>query len=239
MPATTGISAVPAGRIGGEVQAGIMPIYRLSTAARGEERHGDSVLHLSALFDPDELLGVPGLFIAGRAFGKDGDTTLEPLLGYRRTIGILSVAGIGFGTKASGEENGASYEAIRAGGEAVLDAKIVRLGAVGELHAQGALNATYLSATGAYCVNPEGDGVDCAEDGSVPRIDGELAGLYSAATLSLSLDLYRRGGGPFHGARLAGMFAVGHMPRLIDGRQQKGDPYVSGGFSLTLGFGAR
>jgi len=239
MPTTTGIAAVPAGRMGGEVQAGFLPIYRLSTAARGEERHGDSIAQLSALFDPDELLGVPGLFIAGRAFGKDGDTAIEPMLGYRRTMGTLSLAGIGFGTKASGEANGASYEAIRAGGEAVLDAKIVQLGAVGEIHGQAALNATYVSATGQYCVDPEGDGVDCAEDGSVPRIDGELAGLYTAATLTLALDLYRTGGGVFHGARLGGMFAVGHMPRLIDGRQQKGDAYISGGFSLTLGFGAR
>jgi hypothetical protein len=239
MPTTTGIAAIPAGRLGGEIQGAVIPVYHLSAAARGEERNGDSIAQLSALFDPDALLGVPGLFIAARTWGKTGDRGLEPMLGYRHHAGKLSIAGVGYGTKVSGDENGASYEAVRVGGEAIVDALIVTAGAWSEVHVQGAVNATYVSATGTYCVNPEGDGIDCAEDGSVPRIDGELAGLYAAATLTLALDIARTGAGNFHGARLAAMLSAGNMPRLIDGRQRTGDLYITGGLSLTLGFGAQ
>ena len=72
----------------------------------------------------------------------------------------------------------------------------------------------------------------------VPMVDGELAGLYGAGTITLALDFGRGRAGVFHSARLAGMFTVGHMPRLIDGRQVWGDPFVSGGVSLMFGFGA-
>jgi hypothetical protein len=239
MPTTTGIAAVPAGRPGGEVQIGLMPIHRLSTATRGEERNGDSISHISALFDPDALLGVPGLFVAGRAWGKDGDTSVEPMLGYRHSMGALSIAGVGYGTKASGSSNGASYEAVRVGGELIVDAVALQLAASGALHVQGALNATYISATGEYCVGQDGNGVDCAEDGSVPRIDGDLAGLYSAATLTLSLDIGRSSKSNFHGARLAAMLSGGHMPRLINGSQRKGDLFLTGGVTLTVGFGSK
>lgn len=239
MPTTTGIAAVPAGRAGGEVQIGLMPIHRLSTAAKGEERNGDSIAHLSALFDPDALLGVPGLFVAARAWGKDGDTTVEPMLGYRHSTGALSIAGVGYGTKASGASNGASYEAVRVGGELIVDLRALQLATSGALHVQGAVNATYISATGEYCVGQDGNGVDCAEDGSIPRIDGDLAGLYSAATLTLSLDIGRSSKSNFHGARLAGMVSAGHMPRLINGSQRKGDLFLTGGVTLTVGFGSK
>ncbi len=238
MPSTTGIAAVPAGRTGGELQAGLMPVYRLSSAASGEDRGGNTINHLSALFDPDALLGVPGLFIAGRVFTQESETNVEPMIGYRRSMGLLSIAGVGYGTKASGEANGASYEAIRAGGEVIVDVAAIQIASSVALHVQGAVNATYLSATGRYCVNAEGNGDDCAEDGSVPRIDAELAGLYSAATLTLALDIGRGSKSYFHGARLGGMLSAGHMPRLINGSQRKGDAYLTGGVSLTVGFGA-
>jgi len=238
MPTTTGIAAIPSGRAGVELQTGVMPTYRLSSAASGEDRSGTSIQQLSALFDPDKLLGVPGLFIGGRAYGKTGDTSIEPMLGFRRTLGSTSIAAVGFGTKASGEEKDATYEAVRVGGEAAVDALVAEISSWGELHVQGAVSATYLSATGSYCVADDGVGIDCADDGSSRRVDGELAGLYSAATLTVALDIARRGPRMFHGVRIGAMFAAGHMPRLVDGNQRTGDPYITGGLAVTVGFGA-
>ncbi len=239
MPTTTGISAVPAGRTGVELQAGLIPVYRLSSAASGDNRHGASTQQLSGLIDPDTLLGVPGLFVAGRVGGgKKADTTVEPMLGYRRSMGDLSIAGIAFGTRARGSEKMASYEAIRAGGELVVDALLVAIGGWGEIHVQGALSGTYVSATGTYCVDDAGVGIDCADDGSSRSVDGELAGLYSAATFTMALDILRRRPQPFHGVRIGLMFAAGHMPHLVDGNQRKGDVYLTGGLSVTVGLGA-
>jgi len=174
-------------------------------------------------------------------WGEHGDTGIEPTLGYRRSFdGGISIAGMGYGTKMKDTENGASYNATRLGGEAAVDAKLVELGSWSQLHVQGSVAATYIKSSGNYCYDvATGNGRDCAEDGSIPMVDGALSGVFPSAAITLGLDVGRgRPTGVFHSARLAGMFAGGWMPRVVNGAQKSGDPYVSGGLSLTVGFGA-
>ncbi|MEJ7602549.1 MAG: hypothetical protein WKG01_31950 [Kofleriaceae bacterium] len=238
MPTTTGISAIPHGRPGGEVQLATVPVFRLSSAASGDDRNGQSTPQLSALIDPDRW-AIRGLILGGRLFGESGDTGLEPYVGYRRRVGGASFAVVAFGTKMGAEKDGVTYDATRVGGEVMGDALLGTLGTWGQLHAGGSVAMTYLSANGTYCVADTGNGRDCGDDpAQVPRVDAELSGVYTAGTLLFALDIARRSTGVLHGVRVGAMFSAGHMPRLIDGRQQRGDVFISGGLGLTVGFGS-
>jgi hypothetical protein len=237
MPTTTGVSAIPHGRPGGEVQLAVVPAFRLSNAASGEDRNGQSTTQLSALIDPDHW-GIPGLILGARLFGESGDAGLEPYAGFRRSYNEgVSFAVVAFGTKMGATKEGATYDAIRAGGELMADAKLASFGSWGQLHVGGGISATYIDANGTYCVGGDGNAIDCADDGTSPEVVGELAGLYAAGNLMIALDIARRPTGTIHVVRLGAMFSFGHMPRLVDGRQVYGDVFLSGGLGLTLGFG--
>lgn len=232
MPATTGISAIPANRPGVELQAGGMPGYYLSdTVQEGEA--GIALPQLSALVEP----GRRGLVVGARQWGSEGDTPVEPFVGWRRRVAERSsVAVIGYGTLARGASSGASYSALRLGGELAGDATLID-GRKASLHLHGSLSATLLDASGTYCVTPQLEATDC-DDGD-RRIDATIDGIYSAATVGLALDLARRPTGHLHGVRLALLGAVGGMPRVRGGVQEpSADRYHSVGFSLTVGFGA-
>jgi hypothetical protein len=149
-----------------------------------------------------------------------------------------AVAVVGYGTKMGAEKDGVTYEALRVGGEVLGDTMLGRFGTWGELHVAGAISATYLSADGTYCVGGTGDGVDCDDAMQVPRVDGDLSGLYTAGTLTLALDIARSSRSAFHLARLGVMVSGGQMPRLVNGEQQRGTAFITGGLGLTLGFGA-
>jgi len=235
MPATTGVSALPAQRPHVEGSLSAVPGFLLSEAAHEKEMWDPVAQQLMALFEPDRWLQLPGLVVAVRQFGEADDTGVEPILGYRRRIDRFGLAALAYGTQMSDESNGAYYEATRVGGElaasAVFEAEYIAL------HAQLAASATYLSAEGAYCIDSMGLGDDCDNDGSVPRVAAEIEGVYSAATASLALELGPRAGW-FHGLRVGGMVSLGHMPRLVAGEQQSGTSYVSAGMSLAMGFGA-
>lgn len=239
MPATTAISAVPSSRPAGEVSGGLVPVFRLSDAARGEQRSKKSSPQLAALFDPERLLGVPGLIVGGRVWGADHDTGVEPLVGYRRALAArFSIAGAAYGTHMRADHNGAHYEASRFGAEVAADAKLLDLARWLSAHAQLAAQATYLKASGRYCYDGDtGNGRDCAEDGSAPYSYAKLSGVFPAATASVAFDAHLAGR-VFHHARVAVMVAAGWMPRLVAGDQRAGDPYVAGGLSLTIAFGA-
>lgn len=239
MPATTGVSAVPSTRPAGEISGALAPIFRLSDAAHGEDRNGKANPQLAALFDPARLLGLPGLIVGARVWGKDGDTGIEPMLGYRHALdGRISLAGVAYGTHMRADSYGAHYEASRVGGEAMADVRVGDVTRWMSAHAQLAAQATYIKGSGRYCYDgASGDGKDCAEDGSVPFSYAKLSGVFPAATLSLALDAHFQGR-VFHHARLAGMIATGWMPRLVAGDQRAGDAYVTGGLSLMIAFGA-
>ena len=234
MPATTGLGAMPAQRPSAEVSAGGVPVYRLSTAASDTDRNGDVTGQLSVLFEPDRLLGVPGLVVAMRSWGDQWSDAIEPMVGYRRKIEQFAISGVVYGTHMADESKGASYSATRVGGELAVGARF--MDQYLKADAQLAVSATYLSADGMYCADASGLGRDCEEQ-EMATVAGELAGVYPAATASVSLAL-----GPpaswFHDVRVSGIFSVGYMPRLLGGEQQRGTAYTSGGLLLKFGFGA-
>ncbi len=235
MPATTGVSAVPVGRPGVELQAGLIPSYLLSETAHKPK--GQPLPLLSALFEPDRWIGIPGLFVALRGGESEHDNLLEPYVGYRRHVDrAVSVAGIVYGTKLSGGEKAASYEAKRGGAEIAVDVRLFDPSPWHSVHAQASLSATAVSATGSYCVDVMGVGIDC--DGTTyEHVDGKLSGVYPAGTAQLAYDFGRRTGGVFHGVTVAVLGTVGRMPRVRDGRQQMGDTFATAGLTLTVGVG--
>jgi hypothetical protein len=237
MPATTGVSAIPNGRPGVEMQAGIMPSTYLSDSAKDSDSRSEPTQQLSAVLEPARWLGVKGLIVGARTWGNDGDSPFEPMLGIRRKLDdTFSIAGIAYGTRAYGESSGASYSANRVGGELAFDAKVLPFGDWVAIHGQAALSATYLDATGTYCVGADGQGIDC-EDTS-RRVDAAVEGVYAAATAGFSLDIARRPHGVLHSIRIAMLGSIGARPRIRDGiQEQSADHYKSIGLSLTLGLG--
>src|SRR5262245_57460329 len=139
---------------------------------------------LSALVDPDRWLPIPGLILGARLFGQNQDTPGEPMIGYRHALDeSLSIGVVGFATSKRSTRQLASYHATQGGAEGAIDAKLAGAGSWFELHTQLAVQATYVSASGTYCVNPMGIAVDC--DTQHPEmntmLDGKLSGVFEAA----------------------------------------------------------
>lgn len=241
-PATTGLSARPMPRSGAEVQAGILPGHYLS-AAVVESPDSAGIPQLSAVVQADDL-GLPGLVAGARVFGEGGDSPIEPVLGYRGTLGAdhaIALAGHVYGTRASAAEDGASYEATRLGGELTGD---IRLGGPSrwiEPHLFGSFNATYISADGTYCTDPERRwGEDCAEppDPPKPMLAASVNGTFAAASVGAAAELLRNRDSWFHGARIAFTAAGGMMPRIESGEARDTTGYFAFGLSLGVGIGA-
>ena len=237
MPATTGISALPAERPSGELQAAMMPVFNLSDSTREKDPGPQVSPQLSALFEPDHLLGTKGLILGARTWGEEGDSPIEPMVGLRRKLDErIAIAGIAYGTVVRGASRGASYRANRLGGELAVDALLLPMGWL-DLRLQATVAATYIGATGRYCVLANGEGTDC--DDYSREINGEVSGIFPSATAGAAIDFARQSTGVFHGARIAFLAAVGATPRLRDGIQQPTkDTYRSFGLSLTLGLGS-
>jgi len=236
MPATTGVSAVPINRPGGELQVGPVPGFYLSSAANAKSE-GVPIMQASLMIEPDRWLELPGLVVGARLFGQEGDTPGEPYLGYRHTMREgLSLAGGIYGTSKTSTAKLASYHATRIGGEVAVDAELWESEWLG-FHLQGAVTATRIDASGEYCVDAMGIAKDCnVEDPAMnTMIDAEQTGVYPAATGSLALAVAKGRDGIFDGARLALMFATGTMPMMKDGMKTGTETYAAGGLTLTLG----
>ena len=236
MPATTGVSAVPINRPGGELQVGPVPGFFLSSSANAKAE-GAPIMQASAIVEPDRWLRLKGLVFGARLFGQSGDTPGEPYIGYRRTVRKdLSIAGGLYGTSKRSTQKLASYHATRIGGEAALDAQLLESEWFG-FHLQGAVTATRIDASGQYCVDAMGIAKDCNVDDPAMNtmVNGEQQGIYPAATASLALDFAKGRDGVFDGARLAVMFATGSMPIMANGEKTGTDVYAAGGLTLTLG----
>ncbi len=237
-PATTGVSAVPVGRPGVELQAGIMPAFYLSDAANDGSGDKSGTAQVHAIIEPDRILGTKGLILGARKWGEDGDSPIEPMIGYRRRLdNAFSVAGIVYGGHADGEANGATYEATRFGGELAIDAGIQSRWSWLSGHLMASVSATYLDATGEYCVNGGGIAIDCEDESR--RVDGAVEGVYTAATMGMALDLARRPQGSVQSVRLFLLGAIGMMPALREGMQMpSNNGYFSIGMGLSVGFGS-
>ena len=120
MPATTAISNIPSGRPGVELTAGSQPGYFLSAGTQDDPDNA-SIPQASLTFEPDRLIGVPGLYAGVRGVGgNDSDAYAEPLLGYRLSLDRerrFSAGAALFATGASDDRKGASYSMTRGGGE--------------------------------------------------------------------------------------------------------------------------
>lgn len=239
VPATTAVPAIPAGAPGIEAQVGLVPGFYLSRSAQNQS--GGAIMpQLSALFDPDRLLGLPGLIIGARLYGQDKDTPSEPMIGYRHAFDdSLSGSIIGFGTSASATRHLASYSATHVGAEAAIDAKLGELAWWFQLHWQLAASATHVSASGTYCANDMDVAVDCDLDKPATNhvIDRKLSGTYGAATSTIALDLFRSPS-IFAGARLGWMLAAGTMPVVQPTGNSATSLYWSTGLTVSFGLGA-
>lgn len=241
MPATTGVAPLPAGRTAVELQIGVAPGHYLSSGVTRDPR-GTGIPQLAALFEPDRLLGVPGLFVAGRIAGTDDAGVIaEPMIGYRRAFGDrLAAAAMLYGTHASHEHRDASYSATRAGLELGVDVRLTPVSRWAELHAVGGAAVTGLAADGEYCLDDEGRfGVDCPEPPDPQlRVAVDASGLYPTGQLGLMVDVLRHRDWAIHGARVGLVGAAGTMPTAEGGRQGPAEPFVSLGLLVTVGLGA-
>jgi hypothetical protein len=240
MPATTGVAAIPSGRPGIEAQAGVVPSYHLSSSV--SSAHGSTTGQAAFLIEPDRWVGVPGLLVGGRLFGKDKDTPVEPLVGYRRLLDEqFAIAVVGYATAKRASLSGASYHAFRAGAEAAADGRIAALTSWLSLHAQAAASLTRLVASGSYCVDANGVGIDCSDGDTAGDLTavGRLRGVYPSGTATFALDIGRTPGGMFHSGRIALMLAAGLMPRAVGGVQEDAHAYFSLGATVTLALGSQ
>lgn len=238
MPATTAVSAVPAGRPGAEAQLGIVPAYFLSSSVQNP--HGAATTQLALVVEPDRWVNVPGLLIGARLFGQSNDTPGEPLLGYRKKVtDKLAVAAIAFGTSKSSTAKLASYHATRFGGELALDGRAIEITSWVAMHVQTAVSATRVHASGTYCVDANGVGKDCdvKDPGTNTAIGGHVAGVYPSGTGSLTLDVGRRATGALHGVRIALLASAGWMPTATNGVQRDAHAYYAIGLTFTVGLG--
>jgi len=234
MPATTGISAIPQGRTGAEVQGGLVPGFHLSSGVQ-HDTNGDALKQVSALFDLAAI--APGLLVGARAFGDDGDTIIEPYLGYRVKVSdLISVGGVAFGTANRGGDNGASYFATRVGAEVVADAELFSIADNVKVHAQLAGGATRIAVRGTYCTDGM-YGVDCDDNASDQLVTSHTSGVYPSGTAQLSLDFGRRPHGEIHDVSLAFLLSAGSMPKVESGKQIDAAGYTSAGLLLSIGLG--
>lgn len=243
MPATTGVSPIPAPRPGAELSIGPAPGYYLSSAVK-EEPSGDHVDHAAALLDLGALIGLPGLIVGGRyvAYSDPGGYP-GAMIGYRRFLDDaerLSAAAVAYGGHGSGDDNGASYEATHGGLELATNLQLTPPSRWLELHLFGSASVTALSAEGEYCVESPGDfATDCPEPPTEPIFDqASASGVYPAGVLGAAVATGRHLAGPLHGARLAVQFAGGFHPRVESGEQQAPASYLAFGFTLSVGVGA-
>lgn len=240
-PATTGLSARPMDRDGLEAQVGLVPGHHLSASVVASPE-GTSVEQVSAAAQVDEWLGLPGLVLAVRRFGRDGDTPIEPVLGYRRAFGdgAGALAGFVYGGRAGHEERGASYRVRRLGAELAGDLRLAPSRWV-EPHVFGGFNLHDLDARGAFCTDADGQwGRDCSTppDPPSPVMETEVRGRFVAAHVGVAAELLRHRHGWFQGGRVAFTAAGGTMPHVEAGARTRDEAYFSFGLTLAVAVGA-
>ena len=239
---TTAQTPLPSPRPGVEIGAGVVPGYYLSDSVQSEANSEGPNGQLSAMFEPGELIELPGLSLGGRwVSGDDAGGYGEPMLRYRRYLDAqerFALSGVAFGTHARGSFAEQSYSATRIGLEATGDMLLTPRNHWAEIHGTLSVAGTGLDAEGTYCLDAERRfGLDCVNS-STPPIDATAGGVYPSGTAALALDFGRHLAGIFHGGRLALMGSVGTQPVVEGGEQRSARWLRSAGLSLTLGLGA-
>lgn len=236
MPGATGIAPIPATRAQGELQIAVVPGHYLSSGTQSNPK-GTAIGQLLAALDPGQHL-LPGLVLAGRVVGSNGNTYLEPVLGYRGELTDRFSAGVFiYGTHASGNQMPASYKVDRFGAEVGADV-LVTPPSWFELHLAMSVALTGITGSGHYCTNADGFGVDCPTDGSVTNmVDANGSGAFVTGTFGAYLDLFRHGESFFHGGRIGALIGGGMMPTFVGGLQRDATLYGSVGLSLSVAFG--
>jgi len=237
-PATTGFSAIPAGRPSVDAHFGTVPAFYASQSAQNEAK-GAPVAQAGFLVEPDRWLKLPGLVIGGRLYGQSGDTLGEPYVGYRAQVDEhISVAGGVYGSAKRSTRQLASYHGTRVGAEAGVDAQLAALASWLTFHTQASLAATRVMTSGTYCVDPMGIAKDCDQDMPATNnmITGKQSGVYPSGTATLSLAA-AKSSGLFRTAQLSVLGSVGTMPLVKDGAKQGSGTYTGIGLMLTIGVG--
>jgi hypothetical protein len=244
MPVVTGQNPLPAGRPDLEVQAGAVPGYYLSSSVQ-ERPEGTTLGQGAAMFEPGELVGLPGLAVGGRyVSGQGGDDFVEPMLRYRGFLDgeeRFAASVVAHAAYASGQERSASYEATRAGLELTADARLTPKNKWFELHVLASIALLGLDASGRYCLDAQGKyGVDCPEppDPIDNITDATVEGIFPAAVGGVAIDLGRHLDSIFHGGRITLMGGGGSMPRIVGGQQQGTQLFTAAGLTATLSVGA-
>lgn len=238
-PVATGISPIPRGRFDGELQLGAMPGYYLSSATVKSPK-GSPIFQLSGVIEPSAT--VPGLIVGGRVFGPSEDSTTDPLIGYRRAFGPdrrMSIAIVGFGDHKSATRKSADYTATRLGGEVSGDLRLGRQRPWLEPHLELALSLEGIWASGDYCTDIDQYGQDCPDPPALPILHhAKASGAYPAAVVGATLLIAHHHESWIHGVRALILIGAGLMPRVQDEMQVGAQPYVSGGFALSISLGA-
>jgi hypothetical protein len=238
-PVATGVSPIPRGRFDGELQLGAMPGYYLSSGTV-KSPQGTALLQLSAVIEPSGA--APGLIVGGRVFGQSYDGTTDPMIGYRRAFGPdrrMSLAIVGFGDRASATHKSASYSATRLGGEVSGDLRLGRQRPWIEPHLELALSLEGIWAHGDYCAGTDAYGVDCPDPPALAVLHhADASGAYPAATVGATLLIAHHHESWIHGVRAMLLIGAGLMPRVQDEMQVGAQPFVSGGFALSISVGA-
>ena len=221
-----------------EVQAAAVPGFFLSSAATDPE--GTPTQQVAGLFEPGDWLPLKGLSAGGRwVGGGDESGHFEPMIRYRTEIDEqqrVAVGLVGWGAMHEGSSAQASYEARRVALEVGADVRLTPKSRWVELHGMAALAGTWLDASGSYCANAEGKGIQCDFAGP-PKAHAETSSVYPAGSAGLALDLGSRFESVFHGGRLFAMVGGGWMPKVRDGEPADRAVFHSlgGGLSLALG----
>ena len=243
MPGMTLSNPLPQDRMGGEVQAAMVPGFYLSDGTKEDPGVWDVHSQLAAFFDPGEVLGpAKGLGVGLRYVGGADDAGFfEPMVRYRSYLDDdqrVALAAVGYFAYAEGSHRGASYEALRGGAELTVDVRLTPRNRWAELHVLGGASITGIGLEGSFCTNPDtGYGTDCDVDaGEVAGTHMDFAGAYPSAFVGISVDLFR-GVPVLHGVRLGATMAAGTMPSVKDGERQKDRGWYSWGVNVTIGLG--
>ena len=239
MPALTMSNPVPTERASMDIQAGLVSGFFLSSAVA--DKDATILPQLAGSLDVGEWVGLDGLVVGGRGVGG-GDSTpiLEPIVAYRTHLGHGKRFALGtalFGTYAKGDSSGASYTAIRAGGEVTLNMRVTPIYEWVEWHVNLGASVTGINASGQYCMNSEGMGKTCEAD-ETANAEADILGAFPTVFAGTVLHIAHGFGSYFHGLRLGGHYAVGAMPTVIDAERKPDRWWHMFGLHISMAFGA-